>query len=88
VPRSDALFSSAGVPVARFSVAVEEAPLPIAVVILSLPAVDPPADMLDELSAPAPAAEPPVPIAVDVLPLPAVAPPAPKVEAEPLPVGP
>ena len=46
------------------------------------------AAMLDELSAPAPAADPPVPIAVDVLPFPAVAPPTPRVDAEPVPLGP
>jgi len=54
----------------------------------SSPAVEPPAAMLDELSAPAPAEDAPVPIAVEVLPLPAVAPPAPMVDDEPAPLGP
>jgi len=82
LPRSEALFSSAGVPPAA------DAPTPVLVDERSSPLVDPPAAMLDELSAPAPAADPPVPIAVDVLPFPAVAPPTPNVDAEPVPLGP
>src|SRR6185437_9507467 len=71
VPRSEAERSSAGTPLARFSVPVADAPVPMAVLVLPLPAVAPPAARLEEVPpfAPAPDEEAPVPNAVLVEPL-------------------
>jgi len=67
------------------SLFVEEAPVPMAVLVESWPAVAPPAASDEEvpLRLPEPDEEAPVPSAVEVEPLPAVAPPTPRLEEVP-----
>jgi hypothetical protein len=64
---------------------LEEAPVPMAVLVEPWPAVEPPAARDDEvpLRLPDPDEEAPVPRAVDVEPLPAVAPPTPMLDEVP-----
>jgi hypothetical protein len=86
VPRSDAERSLAAVSSLRLAIPVEEAPVPMLLLVEPRPAVEPPAAMLEELPLrPEPADEPPVPIAVLAEPRPAVAPPMPMVDELPEP---
>lgn len=49
MPRAEAERSSAGTPVARFSMPVDDAPAPMLDAVRPLPAVEPPAARLEEL---------------------------------------
>ena len=67
----------------RWLVPDDEAPVPIAVFVEPLPAVEPPAASEEEVPLRLPDVDAPVPSAVLVEPFPAVAPPTPRLEDVP-----